>query len=134
MEALTDGGKMPFVTLILIKPFIGQNRYDAINASGNWAKYESAAAKIIRDETGYSIPVSEDDRPDWVDNVAAWIIDYLALPIIPGDSEGEVERITNNYKLALKLMAKYRKTPSEDGVTATNENVNCGAYEQEDEW
>lgn len=125
---------MPFVTLLLIKPYIGQNRYDAINASGNWAKYEAAAAKIIRDETGYSIPASENDRPDWVDPVAAWLIDFLALPLIPGDSEDEVKRISANYDRAIKQMAKYRKAPSVDGVEATNENVNCGAYEEEDEW
>ncbi len=123
---------MPFITLTQIKPFISANRYSAISTSGNFATYESSAAKKIRDVTGYAIPEDEANRPDWVDPIAAWIIDYLALPIIPGDSEEEVNRIKSNYKLAFSEMQNYRKAVA-DG-SETNESVNCGSFEEEDAW
>lgn len=123
---------MPFVSLTEIRPYIALNRYNAINSSGNFSKYESAAAKKIRDETGYGIPTLVADRPDWVDPIAAWLIDYLAMPIIPGDTEEEVNRIKSNYKLAFEEMQKYRKKVATG--SETNESVSCGKFELEDEY
>jgi hypothetical protein len=121
---------MPFVTLGIIQPYISESMYSAIGQSGKFDEYENRAAIKIRDITGYPVPDDVEDRPDFVDDIAGWLIEFLAMNLIPGQSAEEIKRITSNYDKAIKEMAKYRYNAD----TETDMTVKVGAYEQEEVW
>lgn len=123
---------MPFVTLNLIKPYICINMFDALGKSGEFEKYEAQASYEIRDMTGWPIPDSVNDRPDWVDSVISAIIEYKALNLIPDNSEAELNRIKDNYKTARQRLQNYRYDSDEEEGAATS--ANCGTFQDEDVW
>jgi len=121
---------MPFVDADIIEPFIHSAINKKLQADSDlFDIYENQAACFIRDTTGEDIPTDTDDRPDWVDSVAAAIIEWLAMTSISGLSENETKRIKDRYDRAVKEMSKYRTAPT----TAKNSFIKTGSYEQE-EW
>jgi hypothetical protein len=105
---LNERKNMGFVTYEGVKqliPAIIRKKLDSVNV---FEQYESAAAIIIRDETGVAVPASADDAPDWVTQPAAWIIAYLALSAIEGAMpEQLIQSVQNQYKEALRLLKQH---------------------------
>ena len=123
---------MPFVNLETIKPFISRNIHLALANSQKFEEYENSVAMKIRDATGYPIPEELEDAPDWVDSIAAWLIEYEAMVLIPDNSEAEVTRIMNNYKNGLNLLKNYRY--NEYQPEKNNPSADCGEFTKEDIW
>lgn len=122
---------MPFVTLDIIKPFISKTSYATIDKTGLFADLEDQAATTIRDHTGFDIPTEVSMRPDWVDSIAAGLIEFLALPQNPDVPEFEQRRILGNYDRSIKALSRYRSsTPN----TTPNNFSKAGGFDMEDKW
>lgn len=121
---------MPFVSFGQIIPFISPAVQAAIISAGTFKELEQQTAELISSMTGYEIPESSDDSYSWVIKYSAWLIEHLALPLMNGLSELETQRITGNYKQALKELDNYKTT----GSTATDATSGAGRNEMEDLW
>lgn len=125
---------MPFASLQTIKPYVSKAMHEALSRPGSAIEeYISAADIEIRDVTGYPIPENVDDRPDWVDKIAAWLIEYYARTLIPA-SGGEHERIADNYKSAFAALRRYRQSDTAQNASKSGGSVDCGAFENQEEW
>ncbi len=125
---------MPFASLDTIKPYISKGMHEALNRTGSAiATYIADADVEIRDVTGFPIPESLDGRPDWVDRIAAWLIEYYARALVPAGG-GEHDRIADNYKTAITSMRRYRQTDPTQNASKGGGSVDCGAFENQEKW
>ena len=119
---------MPFVDADIIEPFVHSAIAKKLKADSDlFDVHEAQASFYIRDTTGEDIPALIADRPDWVDSIAAALIEYYAMPAVSGMRESEQKLIQARYDRAIKEMAKYRTTPT----LAKNDFVNSGKYVEE---
>lgn len=126
---------MPFASLETIKPFVAKGVHEALSRTGSpFNDLEKSAAIVIRDMTGYAVPVSINDRPDWSDKISAWLIEYYAKSLMTGNSESETERINENYKQAFVEMRRYRKAEQDNDSSQSSAFADCGSFEGQEEW
>jgi hypothetical protein len=113
---------MPLVSLEQVKPLVSGAMFTALNREDNWSVLEAEAAKIVRDESGITIPENEDDAPDWVVTPMAQIISKLGLSLLSELTPEYVAAINDDYDRAIKTARSHAKGgDSVTGATETGE-------------
>jgi len=106
--------------------------YQALNVTGVYDRVEAEAAKLIRDESGITLPVSSAERPatyDWCVKPAAWIIQWFAADSLTSLSPETEQNWQQRYVEALRIIRNHRMQSSSQPGTSAYIGTIRGLYE-----
>lgn len=90
------------------------------------------AEVIIREKTGYAIPESAENAPDWAASIIAAIVNFQMLTVSGGSlSEKTIPVVKLRYEDAIKQLAHYRNTEESASTTGF---AACGEFTGGETW